>query len=288
MNRYIALCKVIEVGSFSKAASLLNYSQSGISQMIQSIEEELSLKILFRSRTGVRLTPEGEELLPLIQTAVNSYRALIEKSNEIKGLQSGIIRIGTFTSISSNWLPKMIKEFQKIYPNVQFILHQGDYSLIPEWVRMGEIDFGFVNPKAVKDLKTISLKKGNMLAVIPKNNPLSKNEYVTLKELSTEPFLLLEEGSLSEPLEAFHAQNLEPNIKLCIHDDYSILSMVEADLGVSILAELLLQRADSYNVSIKNIVPPVEREIGIVFKDLKTMPIASKYFIDYMKNNIPD
>jgi len=287
MNRYLALCKIVEVGSFSKSADLLGYTQSGISQMIQSLEDELSLKLLLRSRTGVKLTPEGEELYPYILKTASSYRAMIEKTKEIKGIESGIIRIGTISSISCHWLPHMIKEFQTIYPNVQFILHQGDYTTIPEWIKSGEVDFGFINPAVASGLNTITLKDGELLAVLPQNHPLARNNVVTLKQLAAEPFLLLEEGALSEPLEAFHTQNLHPNIKMCIHDDYSILSMIEEGLGVSILPELVLRRV-SYDVAKIPISPPVTRTIGIAFNNLKTIPIASRYFIDYFKKHIPD
>lgn len=287
MNRYLALCKIVEVGSFTQAADFLGYTQSGISQMVRSLEDELSLKLLLRSRTGVKLTPEGEELYPYILKTASSYRAMIEKTKEIKGLESGTIRIGTISSISCHWLPHMIKEFQSIYPNVQFILHQGDYTTIPEWINSGEIDFGFINPAAVSGLNTISLKDGELLAVLPKKHPLAKENVVTLKQLVTEPFLLLEEGALSEPLEAFHTLNLHPNVKMCIHDYYTILSMIEEGLGVSILPELVLRRV-SYDVVKVPVNPPVTRTIGIAFSNLKTIPIASRHFINYLKGHVPD
>lgn len=287
MNRYLALCKIIEIGSFSKAAEALGYSQSAVSQMIQSLEEELSLKLLLRSRVGVKLTLEGEELYPYILKVATTYRAMLEKNNEIKGLESGVIRIGTIASISCHWLPRMIKEFQALYPNIQFILHQGDYASIPEWIKSGKIDFGFVNPDAPSGLSNIFLKEDELLAVLPQNHPLAQAEAISLKQLENEPFLLLEEGSLSEPLEAFHSQNLEPNIKLCVHDDYTVLSMIEEGLGISILAELVLRRI-SYDVVTLPLTPPVTRKIGIVYQDLKTIPIASRYFIQYIREHIPD
>lgn len=70
MQRYIALLKVIEVGSFTKAADLLGYTQPALSQMIASLEKELSIKILYRSRYGIRLTPEGERLYPSYQSGI--------------------------------------------------------------------------------------------------------------------------------------------------------------------------------------------------------------------------
>lgn len=288
MQRYLTLCKVVEVGSFSKAADSLGYSQSGISQMVQSVEDEFSMKLLHRSRVGVRPTPEGKELLPYIQTLVNSYHAMLEKGNEIRGLESGVIRLGTISSVSGFWLPKIIKEFRQLHPHVQFVLHQGDYDSIQEWVRIGEIDFGFLNPDAVTGLNTIFLRKGEMMAVLPKDHALAQQEFVTLEQLAQEPFLQLESGSYSEPLEAFHAAGLRPNVSLCVHDDYSILYMIEAGLGVSVLSELLLRRSAGYDVSIRPIHPKVERNVGIVYKDLKIMPIASRRFLTYLQEHMPD
>ena len=242
MNRYLALQKVVELGSFTKAAAVLGYTQPAMSQMITSLERELSIKLLYRSRYGIHLTLEGEKLYPFIQRTISQYQSMMEIAKEIKGLDTGIIRIGTISSISCHWLPELIKSFWELYPNVQFTLHQGDYTTIPEWVRTGEVDFGFVNPDAVSGMKTQMIKQGELRAVLPENHPLASRSYVTLEALVDEPFLLLEEGALSEPLDAFHQAGLEPHIKLCVHDDYSILSMIETGLGVSILPELVLKK----------------------------------------------
>lgn len=284
MNRYIALQKIIELGSFTKAAEALGYTQSSISQMIASLENELAIKLLTRSRTGVRLTIEGAELYPFIERSIIQYRAMLEKANEIRGLETGIIRVGTISSITCHWMPQLIKGFQEQYPHVQFLFHQGDYSLIPEWIRMGAVDFGFITPPAAPDLNSIPIKDGEMLAVLPKNHKLASQKSVRIQELTDEPFILLEEGHYSEPLNAFHAKQTEPNIKYTIHDDYAIMTMVEAGLGVSILAELMLRRTN-YNIVCLPIEPPVYRSLAIAYKDKDSLPIASKYFIEYLKEN---
>lgn len=285
MNRYIALEKIIDLGSFTKAAKALRYTQSSISQMISSLEDELSIKLLYRSRVGVKLTLEGADLYPYIQRAILQYQAMQEKSKEIRGLETGVIRIGTISSISCHWMPQLIKEFQELYPNVQFILHQGDYSSIQEWIKVGAVDFGFITPPAVTDLHTITIKDGRMLAVLPENHKLASHGTVNLHEIVNEPFILLEEGHFSEPMEAFHACNLEPNIKFRIHDDYAIMTMVEAGLGISILAELMLLRTN-YHIVLLPVDPPIIRTIAIGYKDKNSLPIASKYFIEYLISNI--
>ena len=282
MDRYFALLKILEIGSFTKAAEAMGYSQSAVSQMVQSLESELSLKLLYRSRNGIKLTPEGEALLPYLQRTVNHYNAMLEKTRELKGLNGGLIRIGTLSSVSSQWLPGLIKDFQTLYPKVHFLLHQGDYTTIPAWVRAGEIDFGFVNPDAesVRGLHTIFVTSGGHKAVLHPDHPLAAQPWVTLEQLAKETFLLLEEGCLSEPLEAFRTLGLEPRVELRMHDNFSICSMVEANVGVSILPELALRKMNFRIVQLPT-VPPVIRRVSLVMKDPDILPIASRYFIEF-------
>ncbi|MDO4299412.1 MAG: LysR family transcriptional regulator [Lachnospiraceae bacterium] len=287
MNRYLALQKIIEMGSFTKAAEALGYTQSSVSQMVASLEQELSMKLLYRSRTGVKLTPEGAELYPFIERTLLQYRAMQEKANEIRGLETGIIRVGTLTSITCHWMPQLIKGFQEIYPHVQFLFHQGDYTSIQEWIKTGAVDFGFITPPAVTELETVLLRDGEMLAVLPQNHPLASCRAVPLEKLAEEPFILLEEGHYNEPLNAFNAAGLKPDIKYTIHDDFAIMTMVEAGLGISILAELMLRRT-SFNIVCLPIDPPVFRHLAIGYKDKNSLPIASKYFIRYLIEHIDE
>lgn len=281
MNRYHAFIKILETGSFTKAADELGYTQSAISQMMRSLEEELFTTLLLRSRKGISLTPDGEELLPYIKKVDISYRELMEKQQEMRGLQSGIIRIGVFSSVSCHWMPGLMKAFKERYPSVVFELHQGEYTSIAKLVKEGSVDFGFVNPDAVTDLHTISLKQDEMLAVLPYNHSLAACEKVSLEDLLHEPFILLDEGQLNEPLEYFNRNHLRPNIQYRVHDDYTIMSMIENGLGISILPELVLNKIN-YNIVSKKISPAIVRTIGIAFKNRKALPIASRYFIDFL------
>lgn len=285
MNRYLALQKIVELGSFSKAAKALGYTQSAMSQMIASLEEELSIKLLNRFRTGASLTIEGKELYPYIEQTIYQYQASLEKAKEIRGLETGVIRMGTLASISAHWLPSLLKEFQEQYPGVEFVIHQGDYTSIQDWIKTGTVDFGFVSPKAVTGLETIVLKEGSMLAVLPQKHPMAQKEVIPLEDLSQEPFILLEEGHYYEPLEAFKQIGTSPNIKYTIHDDYAIMTMVEAGLGISILAELVLHRTNYY-LALRPTNPPISRTIAIGYKDKHSLPIASKRFIEHLKAHI--
>ena len=126
-----AVLKIAERGKFAQAAEDLGYTQSALSQMVASLEAELGFKLLERSRAGSHLTLEGEQLLPFIEQAVAVERSLRERADEINGLETGVVRIGTISSISTHWLPSLIREFESKHPGVNFVIHQGDYTLIP-------------------------------------------------------------------------------------------------------------------------------------------------------------
>ena len=104
--KYMAFIRTVECGSFTKAAEQLNYSQSGISRMINDLETEWHVKLLERSRAGVRLTSDGLTLLPYAKSVCEDYRRLQMQIDDLKGLQTGIIRIGTIASVAEHWLPR--------------------------------------------------------------------------------------------------------------------------------------------------------------------------------------
>ena len=281
MNRYIAFCHIIETGSFSRAAEEMGYSQSAVSQMIRSLENEMDMKLLIRSHGGIELTHEGQELLPLIRAVVNDYRVLEEKSKELRGVNSGDVRIGTMNSVSSFWLPKMIKKFQEIYPEVRFTLMQGEYTSIAQWVKNGEADFGFANSDAVTGLTIVPLYTDEMMAVLPENHPLCDRAAVPLAELSEDPYIRLEEGSFNEPMNAFHSLGLEPNTRLSVYDDYTVLAMIEEGLGYSIIPEMNLLRHD-YKVVKRSLEPKITRNLCLIYRNLNAVPKMSRRFIDFI------
>lgn len=134
-------------------------------------------------------------------------------------------------------------------------------------------------------LQTIPLKEGLILAIFPQNHILAQNDIVSLDDIANEPFILLEEGHYYEPLETFLLIGKRPNIKYTIHDDYAIIAMVEAGLGISILAELVLLRTN-YKLLLRKTESPICRTISIGYKDIHNLPIASKRFIKYLQAHI--
>ena len=278
MNQYLALLRVLECNSFSDAARVMGYTQSAVSQMIKALEEELSVTLLLRSRTGVTLTREGELLLPYIRDVANARRMLSEQAANFHGLQSGTIRIGTFTSVSSRLLPPVMKAFKEAHPNLRFELHQGVYSEIEEWVRAGVVDFGFTDASRVTPFVCEPVFRDTMLAVLPEGHPLGENIFVQVGQLKQEPFILLDEGRGGGIVHDMVAAHPEIDVQYHVADDYSILTMVENRLGIAILPELVLKNTN-HRVIARQLQPQLRRTLGVIYPKREGLSTAARAFL---------
>lgn len=281
LQKYLALIKTVEYGSFTKAAAILNYSQSGISRMINDLEQEWGVALLERSRSGVRLTSDGVKLLPYAQKVCQDYDKLQAQVDEISGLEAGLIRIGTFSSVATHWLPKIIKKFQADYPHIDYELLLGDYTEIETWIAEGRVDCGFLKLPTRPEFETIFLEQDPLLVVLPQKHPLAKLPKVSVQELLNYPFMLLDKGEQSEVGELLEQCGIHPQVHFTTWDDYAIMSMVESGLGIAILPQLILRRAP-YKLVLKELAIPAFRKIGLALREKKTASQAVKRFLDYL------
>ena len=281
LQKYMAFVNTVEYGSFTKAAEILNYSQSGISRMIHDLEQEWKVTLLERGRGGVSLTSDGMKLLPYAENVCREYEKLQVQVEELNGLKSGLIRIGTFSSVASQWLPNMIREFQKDYPNIDYELLLGDYSEIEEWILEGRVDCGFLRLPVHAELETIFLEQDRLMVVLPEGHRLAGCDRFPVNALVEEPFMLLEKGARAEVSEIFERCGLTPKVHFTTWDDYAIMAMVESGLGISILPELILKRIP-YRIIVKELEIPAYRSIGVALKEKKSASLAVKRFLEYL------
>lgn len=281
VSKYEALLRTAELGSLTRAAAELGITQSGVSHMIAALETELGFRLLRRGRGGAQLTPEGERVLPAIRGIVNHTEQLKQLASSIRGLDSGTVRIGAFTSVAVHWLPGMIKEFQADYPHVELRLMNGDYHDVEQWLAEGSADLGFIAlPSAVRG-RTMALMEDRLLAVLPPEHPMANLPRFPLKQFERESFISLLESSDHDARRTMEAAGVVPNIKYVTKDDYAIIAMVEQGLGVSIMPELLLS-GRSANVRVLELVPPASRTIGLWLPPEGRSAPAAERFAEYV------
>ena len=180
-DRYEIFLKVCETGNFSKAAQALNYTQSGISQMMAAFEEELGVQLFARAKKGVTLTDNGTRLLPYIQEMANQKDKLRQAAFNINHKIEGKLRIGSFSSITALWMPDVIHFFNENYPQVEVQIFDGNYDEIRNWIIHGQVDCGFLSYIVADDLKFYPLCEDPLCAVIKKEHPLAEKRSVRLE-----------------------------------------------------------------------------------------------------------
>ncbi len=281
IKKFEVFVKVVELGSLTKAAEALGYTQSGISHIINNLEQEFGFSLLLRSRAGVRLTDNGERILPSIRGILNHNEQLNQIVASIHGLDSGTIRIGTFTSIAVHWLPGMIKEFQQEHPRIDFRLLNGDYHDVDQWLSEGVIDLGFVTLPSNTDCECIPLYDDKLLAIVPSDHKFASLDKLPLHLIKNEPFIGLLESSDHDYRRALDSAGIKPNIKFTTKDDYAIIAMVENGLGISIMPELLI-KGQSYNIKKLELDPPSKRTIAIAIPAASTASPATNSFVEHI------
>lgn len=273
--------KTVKLGSLTKAAQALGITQSAVSHIIAGLEEELGFTLLTRTRVGTKLTPNGEKIMPLIEKILIDNEELMQTAADIRGLNGGTVRIGTFTSVAVHWLPGIIKEFKQYYPNVEFKLSNGDYHDVDKWLSEGSVDIGFITLPTSLSCKSITLLEDRLLAVIPPDHELALADSFPLKRMENEQFISLLESSDNDARRALETVGANPEIKYTTKDDYAIIAMVEQGLGVSIMPELLLQ-GRSERVRVLELSPPVSRTIALAMSENAGLDPAICKFSDYV------
>ena len=144
--KYQIFLKTVECGSFTAAAREMNFTQSGVSHAIGSLEEELGVPLLIRSHGGVTPTADGRALLPYFEKMCAMQHQLEQQAADLRGLETGLVKVATFTSVSEKWLPNILKTFQTHYPHIEFELLPSNFNNeIGDWVLNGQADCGFIS-----------------------------------------------------------------------------------------------------------------------------------------------
>lgn len=280
--RYEVFRAIVDTGSFSKAALQLKMTQSAVSHAMKSLENEFNIILLTRGPSGVQLTYDGQTLLQEIQQILTQQEQLMQKVSEITGMKTGIIRIGTFPSVSIHWLPRIIHTFTTKFPNITIKFFEGNYDQITSWIADRTIDFGFVSLPVEQSFDIIPLKKDTIRCIVNDKHPLSSQQYISFLDLTETPFIMPKSNIDKDVRHILQKNKITPNIIYEMEEDHAIIAMVQHNLGISILPELTLYRLPD-NVMIKDLEKSYERYIGLASLSFTNISPAAKLFVEHIK-----
>lgn len=279
LSKFEVFVTVIESGSLTRAGEMLGLTQSAISHAIASLEREYGFSILTRGRSGISLTSNGERLLKYMREMLRKNEQMMQEVSAINGIEVGTVRIGTFTSVSTQWLPGILKQFQDQYPAIEIKLLEGYYDEIESWIATGAVDLGFVSLPTTETLEAAALHQDRMMVIVTEDHPFSSNESVPISELAKETFIMPKTGCDNDIQRIFRKARFVPRVKYELGDDHAIIAMVQSGLGISILPEMILFRLPP-NIRAIPLEGDHFRSLGIAVSSLAQMSPASRRFFD--------
>ncbi len=275
-KKYEAMILSAEKGSFTRAADFLGYTQSGMTHMMNALEAEVGFQLLKRGHFGIRLTPEGERLLPAIKAFLKAGDALNEEIHAINELASESITIGTYSSVANHWLPSILNAFRQVCPKVQVHVHDESRSELFADVQNGRFDLAFTSKPREENVEWHPLHDDELLALLPKSACPPEKQSFRVEDYSGMQFLMPAFGYEADILAVLNAYQVQPEIMNTSVGDPAIISMVAHGLGVSMLSELCVKGYEE-SVCLLPLSPRQFRTLGIITrKNMIMKPVVSK------------
>lgn len=238
-------CEVAETGSFSRAAERCQIAQPSLSQQVLKLEEELGAKLFDRLGRGIRLTESGRAFLPharAILHQVDVARASVASNGEEV---RGSVTLGAIPTIAPYVIPRYTAAFTKRFSDAHLRIVEETTPVLIEGLRDLSIDFALLAlPLRHKDLELQPIRTEPLFAAVPEKHPLASNDSLSVAELRRESLVILRDGHCFRDLSLAICRSANVNPKIAFESGQfsSILGMVAAGVGLSLVPEMAIDR----------------------------------------------
>lgn len=266
ISKYKALLTAVDMGTFSAAAKELGYTQSGMTHMMNALEEEIGFPLLQRGYYGIKLTPLGERIIPRIRELVNCEEALYNEIELVRSYGKNVLRIGAYSSIARHWLPAVVEDLGREFPDATVNIQTGTVDELYSGLESGRFDmvFGSINRKY--DFQWVPLARDKFYAILPADYPLSNENEFPISGFNGTKFLMPGLGFDDDIGQVFREHSVRPFVTQTYVDDPAIISMVEHRHGISMLSQLILTDMQSSLVKFVPVVPEISRTLAVAFR----------------------
>jgi DNA-binding transcriptional LysR family regulator len=284
VQRLRVLREVVAQGSFSEAASTLNYTQSAVSQAIATLEAEAGVSLLERDRRGVRPTSAGERLNEHAGRILSQLDAAEAELGAIAGVRGGELRMASFPTAGATLMPLAIAAFRAAHPEVSLSMVEGEPEELTPRLREGEFDLGLIfefegRGELGSGLWSAPLFDDPMRLALPKRHRLTTKERITLEDLADEAWVQTSEASACarHVVRICRAAGFQPRVSFESDDYLTVQGLVAAGVGVALIPQLALSQAVSYDISVRELHPsgPVRHVVAAGRGSGVTLPAAA-------------
>lgn len=283
-----SLLTAVEHGSLTSAAQELGYTQSGLTHMMNSLEEELGLSLLIRSKAGVHLSAAGQELLGCMHDFLDAADALERAATQIRERSISKLRVGAYSSIARQWLPAILSSFRSESPETDVSITMTSVSGIYEQVKNGALDCAIVSYQSAlcQGLMWVPLRDDELMAILP-GDYIGARASFPVEAFAKHDFLMPGNDFDMDIMPAFSApgHKVLPRIRYTNLEDDMVASMVEHKLGISVLSELIMQGIRD-RVCALPLEPPCYRQLGMIVSVINSNERNIRRFISCAESTI--
>lgn len=280
------LVAVTDLGSFSRASEVVGYTQSGLTHMMDSLENEIGFPVIDRGHRGITLNENGQALIPLIKEFLRANTELNNRISEIKQEKAGVVRVAAYASMALNWLPQILYNFRRTCPEVNIDLRMVDHAIEPfELLDSGKTDFIFASRQDRMNCEWFPLYSEPLYAILPASYPIAGRTSFPVEEFAGKEFLMPYGQFDKEVLKVLGPVFDKVECRNTKVDDETVMRMVGHGLGVTIMSELMI-RGRRDDVMCVPLSPPAVRELGMGIKSESINQYSIRSLIDCVKSMI--
>jgi LysR family transcriptional regulator, hydrogen peroxide-inducible genes activator len=242
--RYV--CAIADTGNFSRAAERCQITQPSLSQQVLKLEEELGTKLFDRLGRSIRLTEAGRAFMPRARTILEQMEAARSTAADQNTDLRGSVAVGVIPTVAPYLIPSYVARFAKKYPDAKLRIVEETTSVLVEGLRDLSIDVAILAlPLRHKDLELFLIRTEPLFAALRIDHPRASAKSLALKDLRGEPFVMLRDGHCFRDLsiDTCKRARITPNIAFESGQFSSLLGMVAAGVGVSLVPEMAIDRA---------------------------------------------
>lgn len=278
---------VAELASFSLAAQRLHVSQPTVTGRVQRLETVLGAQLLLRTTRRVETTAEGALLLAEATQVMTGLRKLVTRFRYKARLARQRVVVAATPMLASLILPPIIRDYSKRFIDVQLSLRDLRYEEALDAVAAGSADIAVLAYEGRDSrFRTQALSKDDVVLVTPASHPLAGSTSVMLEQLAAQPLLVIEQY---EPMHTLIAQALtERGLSVApvttVGSLHTLLGMVEAELGATLLPRSIAQRSRKTDQTIIELRDfKLERRFFIVRSRKSELSTAAESFIKFLR-----
>jgi DNA-binding transcriptional LysR family regulator len=250
---------VIENGTVSRAAELLNISQPAMSKLIAHLEFDTGLKLFDRVKGRLAPTGHAMRLYGEIDRIFAGVRQVENAVDAIRREEQGRLAVGVMTALSGSFIQRATTGFLKEHRNVFCSIHSLTSPWAVDWLNARKLDVGLVSARIDNPYVTLEpLMEHPLVCIMPLDSPLTTKSHIEPKDLDQIPFVAIDPdiyvGHLVEDM--FDAQRIKPNIVLVANRALTVCEFVAAGLGVSLVHPLMVSGPE-HRLAVRRFEPEI-------------------------------